>query len=88
MKSYFISVCKNVIMSNNKKIREGSSEELSPPIRFQHGKSSKKRTVCNHAELTVDGKVVGRITYTPDKAQIAAGAKVTIEWYGDINVVE
>lgn len=86
-KSTFISVCKNKIQTNNKIIREGRDEPLSPPIRFQIGKSTKDRVVCNEANLVYDGKVVGRISYSPEKAQIAAGAKVVIEFFGDMEVV-
>lgn len=87
-KPAFISVCKNKIQANNKRIRLGLDEALEPPIRFQIGKGSRDRVVCNGANLMVGGEVVGRITYTPNKAQIKAGAKVTIEWFGDIEVIE
>lgn len=86
-KPYYISVCKNKIQTNNKIIREKRDEELHPPIRFQHGKHAKERVVCNEANLVVDGVVVGKITYSPDAAQIKAGAKVVIEFYGDIEVI-
>ena len=86
-KPIYISVCKNKIQTNNRIIREGSSEPLSPPIRFQHGRSTAERTVCNEANLMVGGQVVGRIAYSPDKPHIKAGAKVVIEFFGDIQVV-
>lgn len=87
-KPIYVSVCKNKIQTNNRIIREGSDEPLSPPIRFQHGKSATERTVCNEANLVFDGKIVGRIAYSPDKAHIKAGAKVVIEFFGDIEVVQ
>lgn len=81
----FISVCKNVIMANNKTRRENLDRPIQPPIRIQRGKSGPKVT-CNEANLVVDGKTVGRIYYRED-AIIAAGAKVVIEFYGDIELV-
>lgn len=86
-KPIYISVCKNKIQTNNRIIREGSDEPLSPPIRFQHGKSTTERTVCNEANLMIGGQVVGRIAYSPEKPHIKAGAKVVIEFFGDIEVV-
>lgn len=86
LKPWFISVCKNVIQRNNKIIREGRDEPLDPPIRFQLGKSG-GRNVCNEAELLVDGKVVGRIFYKPDKAILKHGPKVVIEFYGEVKAV-
>lgn len=85
-KSKYLSVCKNVIQTNNKTIREGLDRPLEPPIRIQNGKWGDKVT-CNDANLVVDGKVVGRIFYQPDAAVIKAGAKVVIEFFGEIEVV-
>lgn len=84
----FISVCKNVIMANNKTIREKLDRIIHPPIRIQTGKSGEKVT-CNTALLKdSNGEVIGKIWYQPDGAIIKAGAKVVIEYYGDIEVVE
>lgn len=85
-KPWFISVCKNVIQRNNKIIRENLAEPLGQPVRFQHGKWG-DRNVCNEAELIVDGKVVGRVFYKPDKAILKHGPKVVIEFYGDVKAV-
>lgn len=85
-KSKYISVCKNVIQTNNRTIREGLDRPIEPPIRIQDGKWGGKVN-CHDANLVVDGKVVGRIFYQPDTAVIKAGAKVVIEFFGDVEVV-
>ncbi len=88
MTKKYISVCKNVIQTNNKTIREGLDRELAPPIRIQNGKSGDKVT-CNHALLKDShGAVIGRIFYQADAAIIKCGAKVVIEFDGEIEVVE
>jgi hypothetical protein len=88
MKSKFISVCKNVIGTNNKTIREGLDRPIIPPIRIQNGKSGDKVT-CNTAVLRDShGEIIGKIHYQPDKAIINSGAKVVIEYFGDIEVVD
>lgn len=84
----FLSVCKNLIQHNNKIIRENRDDPLLPPIRIQYGKTKRKVT-CNSAELLDGwGNVVGRIYYHADKAIIKAGAKVVIEYYHEIKVVD
>ena len=84
-KPKYISVCKNVIQTNNKTVREGVDRPLLPPIRIQEGKWGDKVN-CTDARLMVDGKEVGRIFYQPDPI-IKAGAKVVVEFYGDIEIV-
>lgn len=87
-KSWFISVCKNVIQGNNKTLREGLDRPLLPPIRFQRGKSGEKLT-CNEAILRDSaGEVIGRIHYQAACPILKCGAKVAIEFYGDIEVVQ
>ena len=87
-KSSFISVCKNVIMANNRTIREGLDRPIEPPIRIQSGKSGAKVT-CNEAILRgSDGEPIGRIHYQAACPILKCGAKVAIEFYGEIEVVE
>ncbi len=85
-KPKYISVCKNVIQTNNRTIREGLDRPIEPPIRIQDGKWGGKVN-CSDATLVVDGKPVGRIFYQPENAIIKAGAKVVIEFYGDVEIV-
>lgn len=83
----FLSVCKNVIQRNNKTIREGLDRPIEPPIRIQTGKSGAKVT-CNEAILRDShGTEIGRIHYQPSDPILKCGAKVAIEFYGEIEVV-
>jgi len=86
MKKTYVSVCKNVIQRNNKIKREGLDEALSPPIRIQNGKWGDKTTCTEAVFKDAAGNIVGRIFYETDPI-LKCGAKVAIEFYGDVEVV-
>lgn len=82
----YISVCKNVIQSNNKK----GWINADPAIRISRTKSGK--AVARGFTVAIKdaaGNTVARIHTTKDgKALIKAGAKVVIETLYDVEVVE
>jgi hypothetical protein len=76
MKKNYISVCKNVIMSNNKR----GWEDPDPAIRVSTSPSGKAVDHCFEAGiLDENGKIVARIITTKDGTPVLkSGAKVAI----------
>lgn len=82
----YISVCKNIIQSNNKK----GWNDPDPAIRISRTKSG-KATGRGFTVAIKDaaGNIVARIRTTKDgKAIIKAGAKVVIETVHDVEILE
>lgn len=82
----FISVCKNVIASNNKR----KWQEPSPAIRVSNSKSGK---VVERAHTLAikdkDGNIVARIVSTQDGTPVVkCGAKVAIITEYETEVIE
>lgn len=82
----YISVCKNVIATNNKR----GWENPDPAIRVSNTKSGK---VTNRAHTLAikdkDGNIVARIVSTQDgQPVIKCGAKVAIITEHDVEVIE
>lgn len=80
----YISVCKNVIQSNNKR----GWNDPDPAIRISRTKSGKATARAFAIAIKdAEGKVVARILTTRDgRPLIKAGAKVVIETKYDVEV--
>jgi hypothetical protein len=82
----YLSVCKNVIASNNKR----GWEDPDPAIRVSRTKSG-KAVLRGHtvAIMDADGREVARIVSTQDgKPVIKCGAKVGIITDYDVEIIE
>jgi hypothetical protein len=72
MPTLILHVNTHVIKRNTK------TGEREPPLVIRHGKSGCKRVYCHTADLVMDGVVVGRLVYSPDKP-LNCGARVWLE---------
>lgn len=70
---------KTLIHVNQHKIRAGDLNPLTV-------KTYKENREAREAEIVVDGKVVAKIVYSPDKP-LSCGARVWIETEHDVNVI-
>ena len=69
---------KTIVHVNQHKIRAGERDVLTV-------KTYKSNDYASEADIVVDGKVVAKIVYRPDKP-LSCGAKVWIETEGEVRL--